>query len=103
MCGCMAPVQSSLQLGGTFKAPCYIHTHTLSLTQKYPDFEVTLDAGPVNRYCEHAIFYNHTDKSKLTPRPRVLLEIFHSGTIAGIDKDKVKRMVQDTLDPNDCC
>ena len=71
--------------------------------QKLPDFEITLDAGRIERFCEHLTFYNNSDPNKSTSRPRVLLEVFYTGVYGGINKDMIKRLVQDTVDPNGYC
>lgn len=71
--------------------------------QKLPDFEITLDAGRTERFCEHLTFFNNSDPNKFTSRPRVLLEVFYTGVYGGINKDMIKRVVQEAVDPNGCC
>lgn len=71
--------------------------------QQLPDFEVTLDAGKTENFCEHLTFFNNSDPNKSTPRPRVLLEVFYTGVYGGINKDKIKKAVQEAIDPNGCC
>ena len=67
-----------------------------------PDFEVTLDAGSHERFCQHAIFFNSSDKSKFEYKPRVLVEVFYTGWTA-VDKDMVRRTVTTILDPVGAC
>jgi len=68
-----------------------------------PDFEITLDAGKTDRFCEHVTFYNNTDPNKDITRPRVLVEIFYTGVYSGINKDHIKRLMREKLDPNGQC
>ncbi len=81
---------------------------TLSLspkthTQQLPDFEVIVDAGQADRFCEFMTFHNSNDPNKLVPKPRVLVEVFYTGVYAGIEKKKIQSTVQDMLDPQSYC
>ena len=67
-----------------------------------PDFDITLDAGAHDRFCQHATFFNCSDKSKLEYKPRVLVEVFYTGWTA-VEKEMVKRNVTSILDPSGAC
>lgn len=71
--------------------------------QRLPDFEVTLDVGKIERFCEHITFLNSNDPNKEATRPRVLVEVLYTGTFGGINKDMVKKVVQEKVDPNAEC
>ena len=68
-----------------------------------PDFEVTLDAGKVDRFSEHALFFNSSDPEKDVFKPRVLVEVFYTGMWGGLSKDMIKQAVVNTLDPSEQC
>ena len=80
----------------------HTHTHTTH-TQKLPDFEITVDAGKMDRFSEHVTFHNSSDPNKLISRPRVKVEVFYTGVYGGIDKRMIHSTVQDTLDPEHAC
>jgi hypothetical protein len=67
------------------------------------DFEITLDAGRTDHFCEHVTFYTNSDPNKEMTRPRVLVEVFNSGVFGSTNKDKIKKLVQEKLDPNSYC
>ena len=67
------------------------------------DFEITLEAERTNNFCEHVTFYNNADPNKEMTRPRVLVEVFNSGVFGSQNKDKIKKLVQERLDPNGYC
>ena len=73
------------------------------LVQKLPDFEVTMDVGKVERFCEHITFFNSSDPNKEVTRPRVLVEVLYTGIFGGINKDMVKKVVQEKVDPHSQC
>ena len=77
------------------------HTHTH--TQQLEDFEVIVDAGRVDRFCEFMTFYNSNDPNRLISRPRVLVEVFYTGVYAGVQKKKIQATVQEMLDPEHVC
>ena len=72
-------------------------------SQILPDFEITLDAGKTDHYCEHVSFYNSNDPNKELTRPRVLAEVLYTGAYGGINKEKIKKLLQEKLDPNGEC
>lgn len=77
-----------------------------SLVQLFPEFEVTLDAGQVERYQEHAMFYSSSDPDKFTYKPRVLMEVFYTGTDVysrEFNKEMIRRTVCEQLDPENHC
>ncbi len=77
---------------------CVLHT-----TQQLADFEVIVDAGKVDRFCEFVTCHNSNDPNKLVSKPRVLVEVFYTGVYAGIEKKKIQSTVQEMLDPQSYC
>lgn len=73
--------------------------------QVLPDFEITLDAGKIDRFCEHVTFYNNTDPNKEITRPRVLVEVFYTRQFLGhfTKKEIIKKLLQEKLDPSGNC
>ncbi len=72
-------------------------------TQQLADFEVIVDAGKVDRFCEFVTCHNSNDPNKLVSKPRVLVEVFYTGVYAGIEKKKIQSTVQEMLDPQSYC
>ena len=79
------------------------HTITFYSLQIIPDFEIILDAGKTDHFCEHVSFYNSNDPNKEISRPRVLIEILYTGAYGGVNKEAIKKLLQQTLDPNGSC
>lgn len=48
-------------------------------------------------------FYNSNDPNKELIRQRVLVEVFYTGVFGGINKDMIKKVVQEKVDPENYC
>ena len=48
-------------------------------------------------------FFNSNDPNKEIIRQRVLVEVLYTGVFGGISKDKIKKLLQEILDPNGQC
>jgi len=64
--------------------------------------EIILDVERINKFSEHITFMSSNDPNKNKIRPRVLLEVLFSGVFS-INKDLIKKITQDVLDPEKEC
>lgn len=77
---------------------------SLPAIQIVPDFEVTLEAGMTERFCQHANFYNSSDPEKLNFKQRVLVEVFYTGMYGvNLPKEQIRGAVIQHLDPENIC
>lgn len=78
-----------------------------SLVQNFPEFEVALDAGQVERFQEIAMLESTNNPDKFIYKPRVLIEVYYTmdkfreGVIR---RDQmVRQTVSEQLDPECLC